>query len=135
MTYWLLTQKIPFPSCMKRYEFVKGNIDFPLDPLLHNGITEEGMAFLQKALAIQPSERFTALSALDDPWLKDMEQIPCQASEQQEDGDNVSSPARRPADLPRQLDSHDLGSYRLVIAIDYGTAFTSEQSLLVIFGV
>jgi hypothetical protein len=92
-------------------------------------------AFLQKALAIQPSERFTVLSALDDPWLKDMEQIPCQASEQQEDGDNVSSPARRSADLPRQLDSHGLGSYRLVIAIDYGTAFTSGQSLLVIFGV
>jgi hypothetical protein len=52
-----------------------------------------------------------------------------------EDGDNVPSPTRRSADLPRQLDSHDLGPYRLVIAIDYGTTFTGEQSLVAIVGV
>jgi hypothetical protein len=43
------------------------------------------MTFLQKAISIQPSERFTALIALDDPWLKDTEQVSCQASKPQED--------------------------------------------------
>jgi hypothetical protein len=47
-------------------------------------ITDEGMTFLQKAISIQPSERFTALIALDDPWLKDTEQVSCQASKPQE---------------------------------------------------
>ena len=58
------------------------------------------------------------------------------------DGDDVSSPTPRSADFSQQLDSHDQGPYdphdqrsydfhdqwpyRLVIAIDYGTAFTCE---------
>jgi hypothetical protein len=50
------------------------------------------------------------------------------------DGDSVSSPIRVSADSPRQFDSHDQGPYRLVIAIDYGTTFTGEQSLLAVLG-
>ena len=49
------------------------------------------------------------------------------------DGDSVFPPTPSPADMPRQLDSLSLSqrSYRLVIAIDYGTTFTGEQSLYV----
>jgi hypothetical protein len=36
-------------------------------------------------MAIQPFERFTALNALNDPWLKDIEQVHCQNSSPQED--------------------------------------------------
>jgi hypothetical protein len=43
------------------------------------------MTFLQKTISIQPSERFTALIALNDPWLKDTGQMSCQASKSQED--------------------------------------------------
>jgi hypothetical protein len=47
--------------------------------------------------------------------------------------EQVSSPTRKSVDLGRELDSEDQRSYRLVIAIDYGTTFTGEKSLLKIF--
>lgn len=46
------------------------------------------------------------------------------------DGDSVSPTTRRSADLPGQFDSHGQGPYRLVVAIDYGTTFTGEQTSL-----
>lgn len=83
MTYWLLTQNVPFSSLSKLCDFVRGSVGFPLGPLLSKNITNEGIKFLQKALAIQPLERFTALIALDDPWLKDIEQVSFQDGETQ----------------------------------------------------
>lgn len=50
------------------------------------------------------------------------------------DEDDVSSTTFRTAEsskLPPQRDTHDLGSNRLVIAIDYGTTFTGKRYRLV----
>jgi ankyrin repeat protein len=72
VSYWLSTQRVPFSS-KELIKFTARSTDFPLNPLLNKSVTNEGMIFLRKAIAIQPSERFIALIALDDPWLKDVE--------------------------------------------------------------
>jgi hypothetical protein len=72
VSYWLSTQRVPFSS-KELIKFTARSTDFPLNPLLSKSVTNEGIIFLRKAIAIQPSERFTALIALDDPWLKDVE--------------------------------------------------------------
>lgn len=56
-----------------------------------------------------------------------------------EDEDYVPAPTQRSADLPEDLDhqevyNQDSDSYRLVIAVDYGTTFTGEHSPLVLQG-
>jgi serine/threonine protein kinase len=107
VTYWLLTQEVPFPSLTKKIDFIRGSIDFPLRPLLSKSITDEGMTFLQRAISVQPSERFTALIASDDPWLKDIEQLSSQASKSQKDALHSSgAPLDHPTDKDMSNETH-----------------------------
>jgi serine/threonine protein kinase len=142
VTYWLLTQTVPFPSLRELYEFIAGRIDFPKGHLRSESITNEGMAFLQKALAVQPPKRFTALTALNDPWLKDTGQVSHRDSEPQEDSlrswrspfDHTSTPllgrksnGRRAGDVTvRSSEVRGMARWRLVIGIDYGTTYTGS---------
>jgi hypothetical protein len=73
-----------------------------------------------------PNLRGHTLGQSDEDWLNE---------NLLDDGGDDSSPTPTSADFPPQVDSHDQGPYRLVIAIDYGTTFTGEQSLVAIFGV
>lgn len=59
----------------KIMHFVDGKGDFPSTSLLNKGITNEGVAFIRKAMAIQPLARFTAPTALNDPWLNNINDV------------------------------------------------------------
>lgn len=67
--YWTLTKEVPFHSINKLSEYVQRRGPFPTGSLQEKSISKEGMAFLEKALAVEPSERFDALGALNDRWL------------------------------------------------------------------
>jgi serine/threonine protein kinase len=73
---WLLTQEVPFPSIRTKAGYVWGSIEFPLAPLLAKRITKEGLAFIRNAMAVQPLNRFTASTALDDRWLNNVNNTP-----------------------------------------------------------
>lgn len=90
VAYWLLTQEVPFPSPLTKFRFVTSMIEFPLAPLLVKCITTEGMAFIRKAMAIQPLNRFTASTALRHRWLDDVNNIPHPDPELQNDALHTS---------------------------------------------
>jgi serine/threonine protein kinase len=46
VSYWLLTQRVPFPSQTELIKFITRRTDFPLDPLLSKSVTNEGKVFL-----------------------------------------------------------------------------------------
>jgi serine/threonine protein kinase len=71
--FWVLTKEVPFASTNKLYDFVHETIPFPSSPLENKGVTEECLGFLQRTIAIQPSDRPTAQNALESQWLKDID--------------------------------------------------------------
>jgi len=70
-----------------RKSIINGRISFP-SPSWAN-ITDEAIDFISKLLKVSPSERMTAVQALDHPWFKlpadAMSSLPDQASQAQFD--------------------------------------------------
>jgi serine/threonine protein kinase len=71
--FWALTKELPFTSTNKLYDFVHETIPFPSSPLENKGVSEECLGFLQRTIAIQPSDRPTAQKALESQWLKNID--------------------------------------------------------------
>lgn len=50
-------------------EYCRGEIDFPSEILHASQVSEEGIEFVKSLLVANPSDRATAVSALQNPWL------------------------------------------------------------------
>lgn len=110
--FWVLTKEVPFASTNKLYDFVHETIPFPSSPLENKGVTEECLGFLQRTIAIQPSDRPTAQKALESQWLKDIdagtvhEESPALVASPPETSEH---PQRLPSESSESLDQSKVG--------------------------
>jgi serine/threonine protein kinase len=71
----LLTTELPFAKITALAPYCWGGKDLPIDALQKATVSEEGIMFIRKLMAPQPSERLDAEAALQSPWLEDVDSL------------------------------------------------------------
>ena len=66
--YVLKSRKLPFPGA-SLWGYCQGYFEIPDSPLRNTGMRTVGVQFLKELLAIEPSNRPSAASALQSPWI------------------------------------------------------------------
>lgn len=69
ITYYLLTDTLPFPDFRALSGYCRGKSEFPRAALRKEGVSAEGVAFLHRLLITEPAARVTAENPLEHPWL------------------------------------------------------------------
>lgn len=71
----LLTMEPPFAKITALAPYCWGGKDLPIDALQKATVSDEGIMFVRKLMAPQPSERLDAQAALQSLWLEDVDSL------------------------------------------------------------
>lgn len=69
LTYWLVAGMTPFPGRKGLKSYCKGKKIFPSHVLRARELSNSGLVFIQKLMAVSPQDRLVAQEARQDLWL------------------------------------------------------------------
>jgi ankyrin repeat protein/serine/threonine protein kinase len=76
VVHWIICQSVPFHSFNALFVYVEQQAKFPERALHVNNVSDEGIEFIEALMARCPSSRLTASAALENEWIKSVDDIP-----------------------------------------------------------